>query len=189
MIDSAFGLRPVARHLCTIDECVIPAGDATATFIGDAVKLEGGENTTHNAATVIQAAAGDVIFGVIVGFIPDYSNLYLKHRLASTERRCLVALAFPQTEFEIQADAAMTAGNSGQYVDLVVGAGNAVTGRSAMEANIASLSATSGQLQIMRPTRIQDETFDTAAAGSNLVVTINESVQKVYGTTALSGAV
>ena len=186
MADSAFGLRPLSAHADCIEECVIPASDGTATFIGDAVKLAGAEDTTDNAATVIQAAAGDVIFGVVVAFEPDPSDLTSKHRAASTKRRVRVVKALPHIHFECQADAAVTAGDSGQYADLVVAAGDTTTGRSGMEVDIGTLGAT-GQLQIIRPSRTVGEDFDTAAAGTNLVVTINESVFKVYGATAIAG--
>lgn len=187
MADQAFGLRPVKRHECAIEECVIPASDSTATFVGDAVKLAGAEDTTDNAATVIQAAAGDVIYGVVVGFAADPDSLTNQHRLADTKRRALVALAYPTTEWEIQADGAVTAGDTGQYVDLIVGAGDTVFGRSGMEADISTTAAATGQLQIMRPSRTVNEAFDTAAAGTNLIVTINESVFKTYGATAIAG--
>lgn len=187
MADVAFGFRPLSyagpTHLC-----VIPASDGTATFIGDAVKLHGSEDTTDNATTVIQAAAGNVIYGVIVGFVPDYSNLATKYRLASTRRLCMVVPALPSIEFEVQADAAVTAGDSGTYYDMVVGSGSTTSGRSAMEIGISTAGNT-GQLQLLRPSRTVDETFDTTAAGTNVVVHINESVFKVYGGTAIAGNV
>lgn len=186
MADSAFGLRPLNHAAGCVQMCVIPASDGTATFVGDAVKLHGSEDTTDNAPTVIQAAAGNVIYGVIVGFEPDYTNLSSKYRLASTRRLCYVVPALAGIQFEIQCDAAVTSGNSGQYFDLVVGSGSTTTGRSAMELGVSTLGAT-GQLQMLRPSRTVGETFDTTAAGTNVVVHINESVFKVYGGTALAG--
>lgn len=174
MTDSAFGLRPVSGHGC-IEECVIPASDGTATFVGDAVKLAGGEDTTDNAPTVIQAEAGDGIYGVIVGFIPDFSDLNSKYRVASTKRRCLVMKPNSDTLFECQADGAVTAGDCGQYADLVVGSGSTTTGRSAMEVDISTKGTSNGQLLIHRPSRTVGETFDTAAAGTNLIVSIIET--------------
>lgn len=186
MADSTFGLRPLTNAAGYVQYCVIPASDGTATFVGDAVKLHGSEDTTGNAATVIQAAAGNVIYGVIVGFEPDPTNLALKYRTASTRRGCYVVPAYPHIEFEIQADAAVTSGDCGGYADLVVGSGSTTTGRSGMEVGISTLGAT-GQLQVLRPSRTVGETFDTSAAGTNLVVSINESVFKVYGGTAIAG--
>lgn len=186
MADSAFGFRPLNHAAGCVQMCVIPASDGTATFVGDAVKLAGTEDTTDNATAVIQAAAGNVVYGVIVGFEPDPTNLALKYRTASTRRMCYVVPAYPTIEFETQADGAMTAGDSGQYADIVVGSGSTTTGRSAMELDISTAGAT-GQLQILRPSRTVGETFDTSAAGTNMVVVFNESVWKVYGGTAIAG--
>lgn len=100
----------------------------------------------------------------------------------------MVVPALPSIEFEVQADAAVTAGDSGTYYDMVVGSGSTTSGRSAMEIGISTAGNT-GQLQLLRPSRTVDETFDTTAAGTNVVVHINESVFKVYGGTAIAGNV
>jgi len=187
MADSPFGFRPLTNATGLVRMCVIPASDGTATFIGDAVKLHGSEDTTDNATTVIQAAAGNVIHGVIVGFEPDFTNLSNKHRLASTRRLCYIMPALADIEFECQADGAMTAGDSGLYADIVVAAGSTTTGRSAMELAISTKSTT-GQLQILRPSRTVGESFDTVLAGTRMVVSINESTFKTYGATAINGS-
>lgn len=187
MADSPFGFRPLNHSADCVRMCVIPASDGTATFVGDAVKLLGSEDTTDNATTVIQAAAGNVIHGVIVGFEPDPTNLALKYRTASTRRVCYIVPALPHIEFECQADEAMTAGDSGLYADITVGSGSTTTGRSAMELDISTKSTT-GQLQILRPSRTVGESFDTSAAGTKMVVSINESTFKVYGGTAIAGS-
>lgn len=186
MADSPFGFRPLNNAAGLVHLCVIPASDGTATFVGDAVKLHGSEDTVDNAPTVIQAAAGNVIYGVIAGFEPDPTNLSLKYRTASTRRLAYVVPAYPHIEFEVQADEAMTAGDSGNYADITVGSGSTTTGRSAMELDISTKGAT-GQLQILRPSRVVGETFDTAAAGTRMVVSFNETVWKVYGGTAIAG--
>src|SRR3990167_1009288 len=65
--------------------------DATATFIGDAVKYSGTSNAAGTVASVAQAAATNAILGVMVGVdkITDVSdanlNLYAKHRPASVD--------------------------------------------------------------------------------------------------------
>lgn len=181
MADAAFGFRPVrlasgSPYNGQATSCVIPASDGTATFVGDFVKLAGGEDTTEAMPTVIQAAAGDRLYGVIVGFEADYSDLTVKYRLASTKRVVRVALALPGTVFEGQADGAVVAGDTGQLCDIVVGSGDTATGRSAMEIDISTKGTASGQLQIQSPSKTVGEDFDTAAAGTNLLVTVNESV-------------
>lgn len=176
MADATFGLRPLRGYSGSdFIECVIPASDNTATFVGDAVKLHGSSDTTDNAPTVIQAAAGNPIFGVIVGMVPDYDDLTLRHRTASTKRRVQVCMARPSIVFEIQANAALAATGAGSHYDLTVGAGDTVTGRSGMELDVSSAVTTTAQLLLLGPSRNVGETLNTAAAGSNVEVTIFES--------------
>lgn len=181
MADTAFGFRPVRNlypggsHAANALACVIPAGDGTATFIGDFVKLSGAEETPNeNMPTVIQAAAGNGLFGVIVGFRPDYTDLTLKHRTASTERVCFVSVARPGVVYEGQADGAVADGDIGNYCDIVVAAGDTTTGRSGMEIDISSTATANGQLQLIGPSHTVGESWDTSAAGTNLYVTVNE---------------
>lgn len=183
MADAAFGFKPVgnlsgAPYNGQVVTCVIPASDGTATFTGDFVKLAGDADTTDKAITVIQAAAGDRIYGCIVGFEPDYSNLGVqsKYRAASTKRLCRVALALPGTLFVGQADGAVASADVGLLADIVVGTGSSTTGRSAMEIDISTKTTGSGQLQIVGLDLTEGEDIDTAAAGTNLLVYVNESV-------------
>ncbi len=179
MADTPFGLRPLRGYSGNdLIECVVPASDGTALFVGDAVKLHGDADTTYNAPTVIQAAAGNPIFGVVVGLVPDYDNLTRKYRTASTLRRVQVCMARPSIVFEIQANAAMTTSMVGSHFDLVVGSGDTTTGRSGMEIDTDGTPAgagTTAQLLLLGPSRTVNETFDTAAAGTNVEVTIFES--------------
>jgi len=180
-VDSAFGLRPVrtlsgASWTGQTQECVIASGDGTATFIGDAVKLAGGADTgdANGAPTVIQAAASDVVYGVVVGFKPDYGDLNgSKYRTASTRRECFVIPATAGVVFEIQADAAFAAADVGALYDVVVGSGSTTTGRSAMELGVSSGGTSTGQLRAIGITRSDDNDF---GAGVNVEVVVNESV-------------
>lgn len=188
--DAPFGFRPLRGHSSEdIMSCVIPATDGTATFIGDLVTLHGAEDTTDAMPTVIQAAAGGVILGSIVGFEPDYTDLTAKHRTASTKRICRVCRAMPYITWEAQCDAAVTASDSHLLYNVVVAAGDTTTGRSAMELDIGTASNTDGQLLLIGPSKTTGEDFDTAAAGTIVEIHINESVYKVYGTTAISPGV
>lgn len=155
-LDRPSGLRPV-RTLSgapfKIEECCILAADGTATFVGDPVKLSGTGHTDGTPA-VVQAAAGDALFGVVVGFAPDPTNLNLVHRTASTFRRCFVVVG-PDVVYEIQEDSdggAMAVTDIGKCGDVVVAAGNATTGTSAVELDSSNVQAVDagGQLRVLR---------------------------------------
>lgn len=179
-VDSTFGLRPVrtlagAPWTGQVVQCVIPSGDSTATFVGDAVKLSGTADTgdENGAPTVIQAAAGDVIFGVIVRFQPDPTDLFSKYRTASTRRVCYVAPALADTVFEVQADAAFAATDVGALFDVVVGSGDTTTGKSGMELDVGTAGTSDGQLRAISISRTEDNDFGAAV---NVEVVVNESV-------------
>lgn len=179
MADAPFGFRPV-RHmgLPYAGQCmsfVVPATDSTALFVGDLVSWSAGQDTTDNMPLCTQAAAGGIILGAVVGFEPDYTDLSLKYRTASTKRIVRVCPALPGTVFECQANAALSAGDIGGNVEIVVGSGDTTTGRSAMEAAIGVPATGSAQLTLLSPSKTVGETFDTAAAGTNLLVLVNES--------------
>jgi hypothetical protein len=149
------GLTPI-KHLNgsawngAVNLYAIPAADGTATFVGDKVK-EYGTGDVNGLNQVIQAAAGEVPVGVIVGFVPDPTNLSLVNRLASTLRYCWVADS-PDTVFEIQEDNSATFALTmiGENANVVVGAGDAVTGASGMQLNTTSHNTTGLDLRILR---------------------------------------
>lgn len=154
-VDRPNGLSPI-RHLDgsayngQVNRYFIPATDATAMFVGDAVKSAGSADS-DGVPTVAQAAAGDTLRGVIVGFEPDPDNLSRNYRAASTARYVLVADA-PDIVFEVQEDsvgAALAATNVGQNADIVVGAGNTTSGASGMELDSSTAVATTAQLRIL----------------------------------------
>lgn len=154
--------------------CAIPAADATATFVGDFVKLSGTADTETGAPTVIQAAAGDALFGAIVGFEPDRNDLALNYRKASTLRYCYVCVD-KGVMFEMQED---SIGNNlaitevGLATDLVVSAGSTVTGLSGMELDSSDTATAAGQLRIMGVVRKADNAI---GANAKWLVLINES--------------
>lgn len=136
----------------------IPATDATATFIGDAVISAGSADATGMYPTVKQAAAGETIRGVIIGFGLDpyvminSDNLNMKYRAASTAMYCLV-VDDPTVIFEIQEDSdanSITAAMVGLSTDIVVGTGSTTTGKSAMELDSSDTATAAGQCKILR---------------------------------------
>jgi hypothetical protein len=150
-VDSPFGLRPV-RYLNgapwngQVRRYLIPSSDGTAVFIGDPVKPGGSAGAAglmvdgvpaYGLQDVVQAAAGDPVLGVVVGFEPIKSNLETKHRLASTARIAYVC-DDPNVVFEIQevsGGTALAATEVGLNVNFVVGSGNTTTGLSGVELN------------------------------------------------------
>lgn len=131
----------------------IPSSDSTAVFIGDAVKTAGSADSTGKYPTVAQAAAGDTIRGVVIGFSDqpfvsvDTSDLNRKYRPASTAMYCLV-VDDPGVIFEIQEDndsEDMVAADVGATCDIVVGSGDTDNGMSGMELDSSDGGSTSSQ--------------------------------------------
>ena len=150
-------------------ECAILAADATATFIGDAVKLSGTADA-DGAPSVAQCAASDRVFGVVAGFAADPDNLSNQYRLASTLRKCYVVPALDNL-FMVQADGAFAITDVGQMADFVVGTGDTTTGLSAMELNSTDIGTGIG-LHILGVYRSPDNEIGTNA---NVIVRFNES--------------
>lgn len=175
--DTPFGLRPVMM----LDgspwngqgiRCVFASGDSTATFIGDPVKLAG--SSVGGYPTVQQAAAGNPIFGVVVAFEPDRSDLTVQYRKASTERQAIVVPA-RDALFVVQEDSvggALTADSVGQNADIVVGSGNTTFGISGVELDSSGAAAASAQLKILGLWQSEDNAIGTNA---KWLVKVNES--------------
>ncbi len=174
-VDRVRGLHPVKKidgsQSGVVNTYFIPASDGTAVFIGDAVK-SGGSADADGVPTVIQAAAGDTIRGVVVGIVPETSES-LMYRAASTARYVLVN-DDPDTVFEIQEDSvggALAAANVGQNADLIVAAGDTASARSGMELDSSSAAGTTAQLRILGlAKRADNEIGDNA----KWLVSINE---------------
>ena len=127
------------------------AAEATATFIGDFVKSAGSADG-DGIPTIAQAAAGDALLGVVVSIAFDPTDLRTIHRKASTLRYAYVADA-PDVVVEMQEDAvggALAAGDIGNNADVVVAAGDATTGQSAMEIDSSTKATTTAQLRILK---------------------------------------
>lgn len=164
--------------------CVIPSGDNTATFVGDAVKLadldaikiDGGPY----APAVIQAAATDPIYGIVMGFnqvIPSGMDLGRRHRPASTSMYCYVKPAHPLDVWRIQADddtETLAASDIGCNADIVVGSGSTLTGMSAMELDSNTTAATAG-LQVRVVGFVDRPSNQVGVAQQDVLVTINQS--------------
>lgn len=153
--------------------CVIPSGDGTATFIGDAVKLSG--TSIGGYPTVIQAAAGNEVFGVVTSFEFDPTDLSKQYRAASTQRYCRVVPAL-DVIFEVQEDAvggALAITAVGEMADIVVGSGSTSSGLSGMQLDSSTSSSSAATLQILGFVDRADN--EPASANAKVLVRIAES--------------
>ncbi len=179
--DAASGFRPINRDGSPYSgatlRAVIASGDGTATFIGDAVKLAG--SSVNGYPTVIQAAAGDPVFGVVTAFDADPDNLSSQYRLASTQRFCAIA-PVDSTYFEVQEDAvggALAAASVGLNANFIVGTGDTVYGRSAMELDTSSAAGTA-TLDLQIVSIVDREDNELASANQKVVVKFNDPQTK-----------
>lgn len=182
--DSPFGFRPVmmmdgSPYNGHAIECVLLAADNTATFVGDAVKLSGTGSADGTKPSVAQCAAGDEIFGVVVGFEYDPDDLGTIYRAASTLRTCHVVPAL-DCLFEIQESGGIAITDIGATFDITVGAGNTTTGLSTMELD-STTAGTGNGLQVVKLVNRPDNALGTNA---NWIVRVNESSLRGDGTAA-----
>lgn len=156
----------------------IPSSDSTAMFIGDAVKSAGSASSDGKYPTVAQAAAGDAIRGVIIGFGEDPhvmikpDNPYRTHRPASTAMYCLV-VDDPFVIFEIQEDSvgsSIAAASVGLSTDIVVGSGSTTTGKSGMELDSSDVATAAGQCKLLRIVDREDNALGTNCKWEVLIV-------------------
>lgn len=157
----------------------IPAADGTAVFTGDLVKLYSGDTTdVVNFPTCIQAAAGDALIGVVVGVLPDYSNLNAApYRVASTLRYVMVA-DDPNLLFESQEDGVgdpLELQDLGLNVNFIVAAGSTTTGQSGMQIDSSTEATTATlPLKLIEATkRADNELVVDGQANTRWVVKIN----------------
>lgn len=157
----------------------IPAAESTATYVGDLVKLYSGDTTdVVNYPTVQRAAASDALIGVVVGFIPDYSNLNAApYRVASTLRYAMVA-DDPNLLFEAEEDGAgdpLELQDLGQNIDFVATAGSTTTGQSGMVIDSSTHATTATlPLKLMEAKRSADnEVVADGQAYTRWIVKIN----------------
>lgn len=133
-----FGLRPVndmgaGVYSGAIQQFSVPTSDGTAIYVGDPVKIVGTSQFINGQvfSDIAQAATGNVIVGVVVGFLADTRDSLI-YRAASTQRIALVC-ADPNALFEIQqvtGGTPLTANDVGLNANFVVAAGSTVTGQS-----------------------------------------------------------
>ena len=154
------------------------ADDSTAVFIGDALTVDqtnGGD--AEGTPAMVQAAAGGIIGGVLVGMVPnDSATSDKKYRVASTAAYGLaVVTGVKDAIFEIQEDSvggALTADDVGKMCDLIVASGDTTTGKSGMEIDSSTAGTSNGQVTLIKPVQRPGN-----AIGDNCIwqVQINEA--------------
>ena len=181
----AFGLKPVrykdgSPWNGAANLYYVPSSDATAIYLYDAVKSAGsGDAAATGVPTVAQAAAGDTIRGVVVGFCPTTpghlttalqppSTEGPQYRPASTAMYLWV-VDDPNVIFEVEEDgdtSSLQVTNIGSNADIVVGTGSTTTGLSGMAIDSSSVVATTAQLRLMRLAYRADGSNEASSDGS-----------------------
>ena len=119
----------------------ILAANATATGVGDLVMLDGGADA-NGVPSVDRLTNGttSVPVGVIVGFMPDYSNLYTPSQFRSASTLLYAFVVTDNTVvFEAQASGAYgVATDSGLNVGTTLTAVSTATGLSGMQIDLAT---------------------------------------------------
>lgn len=178
-LDRVNGARPVKHRNGSpyngqVTQYYIPSSDSTAVFVGDFVKLAGGAST-DGYSTVAQAAAGDPVIGVVVGFRADPADLNTPvYRRASTARYALVADS-PDLIYEIQCDdvgSTVAAADVGLNANFVVAAGSTSTGASGMELD-SSTKATTATLPLKILSVVDRVDNELGVANQKVLVSIN----------------
>lgn len=182
------GLRPV-RHLSgapwngQTETFAFLTGDNQAAFTGDLVKFGGTADANGVAQVVASTADADLHLGVVLGFVPDYSNLNSPsgYRAASTARTAFVAVD-PTLVYEIQADAATAITDIGLNVGLNYTAGSTTTGMSAFTAKMSTKAATPTlPLKIIGVLQRPDQDMSDSSHWK-LLVTLNTNIFGGAGT-------
>jgi hypothetical protein len=157
----------------------LPSGNATNTFVGDAVKADTTGDTVAAGGlatgiqSVIQAAAGDAILGVIVGFAINPLNLNTpQYRAASTGRYVLVS-DDPNQIYEVQtSNGTLGVADVGLNASIAVAAGSTTTGSSGVTLDVAT-AATTATLALRIVGFSQRVDNDPTSAAAKVLVKIN----------------
>lgn len=178
--NAVFGARLVGHMYGTLFNArvrpyVVLATDDTALYVGDFVKLTGtGGTSTSTLPRITQAAEGNVLLGVVVGFSPDPAYLNQVYRTASTERICYVC-DDPFAVFEIQTNGTSRESDFGANADFIRGTPSNIFGTSGTQLNQVTLDPDEGQLRILRLfSRVDNEIGEYA----KIEVMINEHIFK-----------
>ena len=184
-VDRPGGFVPVG-HLITgqyngqAREYRVASSYATNLFIGDPVKLTGTADATDGVATVEQAAAGDRMVGVIVGFKVERGVASLEDTgyLAASTGGTVFVCDDPFVIYEAQEDGTSAVTVVGNNFDHLMTAGDTTTGRSNAEIDTSDIGTGAGW-QILGFSRRNDNEI---GANAKMLVKINEHFYAGSGT-------
>lgn len=184
------GFRPV-KHMTgapyngQVNRYNTTTGDATSTFIGDLVVIQGTADA-DGIMNVKRAAANGVCVGVVQSVEPDPTNLALAHRSASTQRYVYVADS-PDLVLEAQEDGVGTVlatTSVGLNINFIVGTGSTITGQSAMQLD-SDTADTVNTLPFFIVGFVQRPDNEVGSATAKVLVTFNTHQYKA--TTGVTG--
>lgn len=161
------------------------AGDATALYKGDPVKLAGTAQTINGITTpdIVRAATGDVIVGVFVGALQTTRDS-TTYGIASTAYQCFID-DDPNSLFEIQdisTGTPLTVNDVGLNANFVAGTGSTVTGWSGFTLDNTT-EATTNTLDVKLIDVVNRADVDNTSSPLRFLVRINrhQHVNQVAG--------
>lgn len=151
------------------------AGDATALFVGDPVKLAGTAQTINGVTTpdVVRAASGDVMVGVVVGILPTTRDSTI-YGAASTAYQLFVD-DDPNSLFEIQdvnSGTGLTVNDVGLNANLSIAAGSTAYGTSGVTLDNTT-EATTNTLDVKLVDIVNRADVDNTTTPLRFLVRIN----------------
>jgi len=132
----------------------MPSTDATVVMVGDLVKLAGDGRSPTGVPTITRAVAGDPVVGVVVGIplsgqgdvngVPDVSNLNVFNFRRANTNAYVMVVDDPMVQLvgQLSTVAGFTTADFGLNVNYRATAGNAATGTSGFDVDIATKAAT-----------------------------------------------
>ena len=177
----AFGFKPVryrdgTAYTGAAQRCYY--GTAADLFVGDAVKLSAGAETTTGITQVELAGAGGGFWGIVVGMDPVRTDLS-KNYMASGDTGYVMVCSDTNVVFQVTEDAAVDPidlVDVGLNIDATIGSGNALFGTSGHSLN----SDTHGtgvdvQFKLIGLAQIEGNFDNIGTADAVWEVTLNET--------------
>lgn len=189
------GFRPYrylngAPYNGKMSKYAVAAGDATALFVGDLVKLGTATDIPNGFRSVTRAAAGDAVLGPIVGFEINTNSLDVPQFRAASTFRVVYVADDPNLLHVAQEDGDTTPINlnsAGLNVNFIVAAGSTITGTSGMQIDSNTVTTTAAMtLKLIEPVQQADnELVQAGQANTRWVVKINN--HQLAGGTGVAG--